>query len=85
MTYVPGTPYTIACSPGSLDPWAAGKRAATVVVNRWMPGHAGGVHHIVTPRIAALFQEAFVAATKRGKPIEIRVSIENNLPLLTIL
>ena len=71
MTLTPGPNYGKAAA-----------RAAEYVVEQWMPGNAGAVQILVTPKLALTFFKLYKEA--KG-PVKVRVSIENNIPLLVVL
>jgi hypothetical protein len=43
--------YTVTVTPGPNAQHAAA-RLAKYIINRWMPGNAGGIHVMVTPQMA---------------------------------
>ena len=75
------TPYVMTLHPGQRPEIAAAK-AARYIVDRWMPNNAGGVHVMMTPRLAkallAIYQEM-------DKATDIRVTIQGNIPNLEVL
>jgi hypothetical protein len=75
------TPFTITLTPGPNIGKAAAK-AAAYVVDQWLPDNAGGVHVMVTTRLAATFLKLYQEA--KG-PVKVRVSLENHIPLLEVL
>lgn len=81
MTVVRFDPYTLTLTPGPNADRAA-ERAARYIIDTWMPGNAGGVHLMVTPRIKAALLAIYQKATG---PVRVRVSLEGNVPLLEVL
>lgn len=76
------TPYTVELKPGAnVD--AAASRLAKLIIDRWMPGNAGGVHILLTPRLAGSLASLWAAVNASNKSKRFRVSIEGNKPLLT--
>lgn len=67
--------------PGA-NPAKAASRAAQYIVNRWMPGNAGGVHLMVTPRLA---QALLTIYNEMSGETRIRVTIQGNIPNLEVL
>ena len=61
---------------------AAAMKGARYIINKWMPGNAGGVHVLVTPKMAASLLSIYKTMTKDTK---IRVSHQSNIPLLEVL
>lgn len=75
------TPFTMTLNPGPHAGKAAAK-AAEYVVDQWLPDNAGGVHVMVTPRLAMTFLKLY---QETKGPVKVRVSLENNIPLLEVL
>jgi hypothetical protein len=74
-------PYTITLHPGKNAEAVAGK-VARYIVDQWMPGNAGGVHLIVTPRLTKCLVEIYKKMTTDTR---IRVSLEGNVPLIEVV
>lgn len=70
--------YTVTVQPGDNAKRAA-VRMARYVVQRWMPGNAGGVHVFATPQLATLLLPFFT----RPKPTTLRVDTMGLTPVLT--
>jgi hypothetical protein len=81
MAAINTSPYTMTLHPGR-NPAGAADKAARYIVDRWMPGNAGGVHVMITPRLAKALYTIYSEATK---PVYIRVTIRGHIPNLTIL
>jgi hypothetical protein len=75
------TPFTMTLTPGP-NAAEASVKAAKYVMNEWLPNNAGGVHILVTPKLAETFLKIYQEA--KG-PVKVRVSLENNIPLLAVL
>lgn len=68
----------IRITPGA-NPDKASLRLATLIVNKWMPGNAGGVHVICTPQLSKLLHQFFV----RSKQTDIAVSFNGITPVIS--
>ena len=75
-------PYELTLTPGANIEAAAAK-VAKYIVNRWMPNNAGGIHMLVTPKIAAVLLELYKSVNATKISIKVRVTIENNIPVLS--
>lgn len=76
--------YVLTLRPG-VNAAAAAKGAATYIINRWMPGNAGGVHLMLTPHLTRMLVRWWEMVNLVDHPAEVRVTIENNRPVLTVL
>ncbi len=81
MTVTHFAPYVMTLRPGPNAEQAA-ERAARYIIDTWMPGNAGGVHLMVTPRLTKALLAIYTAA--KG-PVRVRVSLDGNVPLLEVL
>ena len=78
------TPFVITLQPGA-NVMLAATRAARVIIDRWMPHNAGGVHWLVGGQLAGHLAVLWGRANARQRPIRIRVHVEANRPVLTEL
>lgn len=76
--------YVITLNPGVKSGEAA-KKAATYIIDRWMPNNRGGVHVLVTPRLTAQLFKFWELVNQFDRPAKIRVIIEGNMPVLHVL
>ncbi len=74
-------PYIMTLHPGN-NPAKAAARAAQYIINRWMPNNAGGIHLMVTPRLATALLTIY---REMKKETQIRVTIQGNIPNLEVL
>lgn len=72
------TPFCVTLDPGNNVPQAS-MRLAKLIVDRWMPGNAGGVHLLVTPQMA----KSLAAIWPHDRPKTLRVEIVGNRPVIT--
>jgi hypothetical protein len=70
--------YNITATPGA-NPQHAAARLASYIVNRWMPGNAGGVHVLITPKLASILLQFFA----RPKPTVLEVNTVGLTPVIT--
>ncbi len=78
-------PYTMTLTPGrNAD--ACANRAARYVIDRWLPDNAGGIHLMVTSRLAGAFYLILTqAAEARLGQVRVRVEIRGSIPELSVL
>lgn len=81
MSVIATEPYVITLTPGGNHEDAAA-RCARYIVNRWLPGNAGSVHLMVTPRLAGVLLTIY---RQMEEPTRIRVTVQNNIPNLELL
>lgn len=77
-------PYIMTLHPGP-NAAAAAKRAATYIMDRWLPDNAGGIHVLVTPKLTAKLAQFYELVNRFDHPAEIRVTIQGNVPCLEVL
>ncbi len=74
-------PYTISLKPGANTAIAASK-LAHFIVERWVPGNAGGVHVLITPRIAETLRGLWEEANAKNQERWFRVALQGNMPAI---
>lgn len=84
MTTINTSPYTLTLKPGA-NAHRAADQAAAYVVNRWLPNNAGGVHILITPRLAKALLSMLQEGLRYQRDVRVRVTIEGNIPHLTVL
>lgn len=63
---------------------AAADKLARYIIDRWMPGNAGGVHVLMTPKLAKRIAGFYAHCALKKKEMQVRVSLDNGL-LLTVI
>lgn len=81
MSHIDRTPYIITLHPGRRGDDAA-RRCSRYIIDRWMPGNAGGIHLLVGDQLSKALSTIYDYMTK---PVRIRVTIHNNIPNLEVM
>ncbi len=77
-------PYTVDIQP-NRNAVEASVKLAKYIIDRWMPGNAGGVHVIVTPQLARGLSPLYARATIERRVISIRITVPGQIPVITEL
>ena len=67
----------VTVAPGA-NPDRAAARLARYIVDRWMPGNAGGIHLVATPRMASVLLQFF----QRQQPTDLVVDTRGLVPVI---
>jgi hypothetical protein len=81
MTAVAHPPYTVVLT-GGPRPEIAAARLAKLIIDRWHPGHAGGMVLLLGPKMAKSLLPFFSRAAATGRPITLRISVPHTVPLI---
>jgi hypothetical protein len=75
-------PYVLTLHPGA-NVEVAVARAARYIIDRWMPGNAGGVVLLLGPQLCGLLHPIWQRANQTRRPINLRVELIANRPYVT--
>jgi hypothetical protein len=74
-------PFTITMHPGA-NVQRASAQLARLIIDRWMPDNAGGVHMLINPRLASSLSALWQQVNMEQKAKSFRVGIYGNVPNL---
>lgn len=76
--------YRVELRPGGNVEAAAGRLARTII-DRWIPGHAGGVHLLLTPKLASIVADLWRQVNDGARARTLVVDTRRGMPVLTLV
>jgi hypothetical protein len=70
--------YLLRAKPGK-SPQTAAEKMSRYIIDRWIPGNAGGAHVLMGPGLTKLLLQFF----KRPTPTKLRVDTRGSKPVIT--
>lgn len=74
--------YSIVVHPGA-NIHAASSRMARIIVDRWLPNNAGGIHLLMTPKVAQRLLPIFERANKLKRDVQVDINTLGMIPIIT--
>jgi len=76
--------YKVTIHPGR-NPAMACAKLARVIIDRWLPNHAGGAPVLLARQLCPLLMPSFQKACRAGRDIVLDVDTTNHQPVITEL